>query len=260
LDTPGEWSEVRKELEVIVQERVSTLPALGITGADLVISTVGAGLRPFTKFARVELPNGEAMDPGAYLDEVQTLVIKSVLSELMSVDQSGVEIVDPVTQLYVLGRFQYGTDFVPFDELNTLVHGIMAGARGRGVEILGAHGLTNGARALLEKDGKNLQLRDFTERGGAETLGHSPDGLPAPVIDVLHRLLWLAQHRPLEIAEYLLALRPDARPLRLVAQALSGTVLSGKGVGTTPEEQDAARRLLAAWPHLVERHLSGVDR
>src|SRR5262249_2303531 len=51
--------EVRPELERIVQERVRTLWEAGISGADLVIACVGAGLRAFTRFARVEYANGE---------------------------------------------------------------------------------------------------------------------------------------------------------------------------------------------------------
>ena len=41
-------AEVRPELEEIVRERVETLWDMGISGADLVIASVGAGLRAFT--------------------------------------------------------------------------------------------------------------------------------------------------------------------------------------------------------------------
>ncbi|MCK4787815.1 MAG: DUF1156 domain-containing protein, partial [Desulfobacteraceae bacterium] len=52
-------NEVRSELRKIVLERVDTFWGMGITGADLVIAAVGAGLRAFTRFARVEYANGE---------------------------------------------------------------------------------------------------------------------------------------------------------------------------------------------------------
>lgn len=45
------------ELEKIVRERVNSLWDLGITGADLVIACVGAGLRAFTAFSSVEDQN-----------------------------------------------------------------------------------------------------------------------------------------------------------------------------------------------------------
>src|SRR5207249_549339 len=54
----GEWERVTEELEEVVADRVAKLPGLGITGADLVIATVGAGLRPYTRYKAVELPNG----------------------------------------------------------------------------------------------------------------------------------------------------------------------------------------------------------
>ena len=52
-------TEVRPELENIVRERVGSLWDLGISGADFVISCVGAGLRPFTRYVKVEYANGE---------------------------------------------------------------------------------------------------------------------------------------------------------------------------------------------------------
>jgi putative DNA methylase len=54
----GTYDQVRPDLEALVQERVNSLWAMGIGGADLVISCVGAGLRAFTKFAEVEYANG----------------------------------------------------------------------------------------------------------------------------------------------------------------------------------------------------------
>src|SRR5437762_7556710 len=51
----GNYEEqVRSELQEVVRERVDTLWQMGVSGADLVIACVGAGLRAFTCFARVE--------------------------------------------------------------------------------------------------------------------------------------------------------------------------------------------------------------
>src|SRR5690606_26040216 len=51
--------DVQPDLQQIVRERVETLWDMGIAGADLVIASVGAGLRAFTKYERVEYANGE---------------------------------------------------------------------------------------------------------------------------------------------------------------------------------------------------------
>ena len=70
------------ELEAIVRERVETLWDMGISGADLVIASVGAGLRAFTRFARVEYANGEEVPAERFLTEVETVVLETILSRL----------------------------------------------------------------------------------------------------------------------------------------------------------------------------------
>jgi len=73
---------VRPELEQVVRERVQTLWSSGIQGADLVIATVGAGLRAFTKFGRVEFENGEDVPADKFLAEVETVVLETILEKL----------------------------------------------------------------------------------------------------------------------------------------------------------------------------------
>jgi putative DNA methylase len=76
----GDYSTVRQELESIVRERVETLWGEGIGGADLLIACVGAGLRAYTKYARIELPNGEEIPAARFLGEVEGIV-QEVLME-----------------------------------------------------------------------------------------------------------------------------------------------------------------------------------
>lgn len=254
-DSTGSWDEVQVEMQAIVAERVRSLPAMGVTGADLVISAIGAGLRPYTRHAKVELANGMPIEAEAYLDEVQTEVIKTILSDVMGVSRSGVEAVDPVTQLYVIGRFEYGDTFVPFDELNTLAHGVLAGARARGKELMGPRSLASGPDALVVQDGDIVRLRDYEERGSADRLGTAEEGRPA-LIDVLQRLVWLAEHDPGEVMAFLWGAQPDHARLQMVARALTGATLSGKGMGTSDREKAAMQRLLAAWKRIVEEVLS----
>ena len=64
-------NEVYPQLEQIVKERVNTLFSEGITGADLVIACVGAGLKAFTQFERVEYANGEEVTSEDYLHTVE---------------------------------------------------------------------------------------------------------------------------------------------------------------------------------------------
>ena len=86
--------EVRSELDKIVRERVDSLWKMGITGSDLVIAAVGAGLRAFTKFARVEYANGEEVPAEKFLAEVEGVVLETLLEKIFGVTGSGVAAVD----------------------------------------------------------------------------------------------------------------------------------------------------------------------
>jgi putative DNA methylase len=233
----GDWAhEVRPELQTIVAERIERLSQLGIKGTDLVIAAIGAGMRAYTRFERVEKPNGEELAPEEYLDEVQREVAETILARIFGTDRGGLGRVDQETQLYVMGRFEFGDIEVPWDELNTL-------ARGTGVELAAQ---TTGADALVKKTGGKGRLRDYTDRGGAIELGRT-------TIDHLHRLLWLADGHPASVPEYLAATRPDAERLRLVAHALSRPGLDSTAGRSA--EADACERLLGSWKRLIEDNL-----
>jgi putative DNA methylase len=129
------------------------------------------------------------------------------------------------------------------------------------VELDGQRGLSSGSRALVEKKKGKYRLHDFTERGQDEKLG-LPDaqaGTPAPLIDVLHRVLWFIENEPRNLTKFLDEARPDRERLRLVAQSLAGAGLKGKSeeatkalVATTTAEQSALGKLLANWRSLIE--------
>lgn len=259
--------EVRPKLAEIVKERVKTLITEGVTGADLVIACIGAGLRAYTQYERVELPNGDELDASSFLDEVQKEVLETVLTEVLLCDKKGVSLVDKPTLYYILGRYEYGDAVVEFDEANTL-------ARGIGVELDGVGGLTDGKLSLVKKTKNQVQLRDYTERGVDENLGIQkiekqqtfnvkPQALSAAptLIDILHRLLWLMENKPQDIGNFLALSMPDATQLNLVANALAGRALT-----TTPgetemaitnrtQEQQAIDTLLASWKRLIEDNL-----
>jgi putative DNA methylase len=243
----GDWvHDVQPELHRIVAERVAELPEMGVSGDDLVIATIGAGLRAYTAYQRVELPNGEELTPEQYLEEVQREVVEAVLAEVFDLAKSGVAAVDPVTRFYVMGRFEFGTSWVEYDKANTL-------ARGVGVELGGHGGLLDGTMALLEKDKNKVRLRDYTKRGKIEKLADAAErqGRP-PLIDVLHRMLAIAAGQPHQVRGVVAGSGAEPAQLRLVAQALSGETLERKGSGTSPAELSAIASLLASWKRLVE--------
>jgi putative DNA methylase len=253
-DGTGDYmSQVRPAIQEIVAERVNTLFGLGISGSDLVIAAVGAGLRAYTQFRTVELPNGEELGEEAFLDEVQREVLDLVLAQVMHVDRAGVGAVDRPTRFYVLGRYEYGSAAVEFGEANILAKGI-------GVELDGPGGLSERPTPLVKKTKDTVTLLDYTARGDREELGLPANGVPARLVDVLHRLLWLIEEEPATVAEFLTQAQPDAEKLRLVAQALAGQPLGrsasgGNGTAERTREQQALDRLLAAWRRVVEETL-----
>ncbi len=256
-------SQVRPQLASIINERLDTLIGAGVTGADLIIATIGAGLRAYTQFARVEMPNGDELDAATFLTEVEREVAQHVLMRLLNSTEDGrqeagarVAAVDIVTRFYVTGRFFYGEIAAPFDDMNLL-------ARGMGVELDGPRGLTQGRKGLAKKEKDTVLLRDYRGRGDDENLGRpSESGNPAPLIDVLQRLLWLQDERPYEVQDFLMKTHPHIEQLRMVAQALAGHALAPAGSnGATKqertEEQKAVDRLLAGWRGLFSEQAAG---
>ena len=246
--------EVRPQLQRIVRERVERLWAQGVTGADLVIACVGAGLRAFTRFARVEYANGEPVPADSFLTEVEGAVLETLLEKLFGVSRAGVGSVDPITRFYVLWRYAYRHATIDGGEAIVFAYP-------QRVELDGPGGLSSGSNPLVEKRKGKYRLRDFTERGEDDDLGLPRGGEMPSLIDVLHRVLWLVEHRPALIPAYLDDARPDVERLRLIAQTLAGQTLAGNEngggrslVAARGAEASALRKLTTNWRTLIEAH------
>ncbi len=244
---------VRPELESIVRERVTTFWQQGVSGADLVIACVGAGLQPFTKYERVEYANGEPVPAERFLAEVETVVLEAILNRLSKEvggngQQQSLAGVDPSTRFYILWRYTYR--WSELDAGEAIVF-----ANGTHVELDGQGSLGAGSDALVEKRKGKYRLMDFEDRGTDEKLGFPwEDGQPAPLIDALHRTLWLMEHRPGEIAEFLREAEPNREQMRLVAQALAGPALKGGELADVSPtgELSALAKLTANWRSVIE--------
>jgi len=248
----GNFEVVKPELEQIVRERVETLWAMGISGADLVIACVGAGLRAFTRFARVEYANGEEVPAARFLTEVETVVLETILARLSKeVGGNGGKYslagLDPPTRFYVLWRYTYGA--ADLDAGEAIIF-----ANGTHVELDGQGSLSQGSQALIEKKKGKYRLLDFKDRGKDDKLGLPEDSAPSPLIDALHRTLWLMENRPTELAEFLRESRVNREQMRLVAQALAGPALKGgELMDVSPSSELAALgKLTANWRSVVE--------
>lgn len=245
--------EVRPDLEETVSERVDTLWDAGISGADLVIACVGAGLRAFTRFARVEYANGEEVPAERFLTEVETVVLETILARLSKEvggksGQVSLAGLDPTSRFYILWRYTYGA--AELDAGEAIIF-----SNGTHVELDGPNGLATGSDNLVEKKKGKYRLRDFSERGADEDMGlPTEDGQGAPLVDALHRTLWLMEKRPTQLAEFLAESQVNREQLRLVAQALAGPALKGSELGdlSPTAELSALAKLTANWQSVIE--------
>ncbi len=246
----GEYeTDVEPDLHRIARERVVTLwdGGKGIGGADLLMAAVGAGLRAYTRFAKVEYANGEPMPAERYLREVEGVVLDVMLEEIFGLRGAAVGAVDSITRFYVLWRFTYRESSIEAGDAYVFCYP-------QGIEIDGPLGISGPPPSLVEKSGSKFRVRNYQQRGEDEKLGIGTDGQPAPLIDVLHRLLWLTDNRPNELKTFLKSARTNVEQLRLITQALCTPVLG------RPEAQDAIptaelsalSKLTANWRSLVE--------
>jgi putative DNA methylase len=240
-------ADVRPLLGEIVRERVATLWRQGITGADLMLAALGAGLRPYTQYSRVEFANGEPVSADRYLREVEGAVLDTMLEQVFGLGPSSVSAVDRITRFYVLWRFTYRESLIEAGDAIVFCYP-------QGVELEGPEGMSGPSPALIEKDKSKYRVRNFVERGEDDELGLPKNGKVAPLIDALHRVLWLMENRPAKLGAFLKEGQPNLEQLRLIAQALCGPVLRGvntSDAALTPE-LSALSKLTANWRSVLE--------
>ena len=252
LERTGSYEDdVLPMLREIVSERVQTLwsGGKGLGGADLLMASVGAGLRAYTRFRDVEYANGDEMTPDVFLREVEGAVLETMLKEIFDLPSGDVAAVDPVTRFYVLWRFTYGGAALDAGEAFVFCYP-------QNIELDEASGIVGNAPALVEKCGTDVRIRSFAERGADERLGAPLNGQPAPIIDALHRTLWLMDNDPGELQGYFQRARPNKEQLRLVAQALSGPVLTARQSveDGLSDEMSALHKLNANWRAIPDDH------
>jgi len=252
-DTGSYEEDVRPELEIIVKERVESLWEMGISGADLLIACVGAGLRAYTKFAKVEYANGAEVPAEHFLREVESLVLENIIAQLAKITGGGkgrysLTGIDAATRFYIFWRFTYRN--LELDAGEAIIF-----SYGAHVELDGANGLSAGNRALVEKKKSKYKLRDYTERGEDDKLGiPREDGQPVPLIDTLHRMLWLMDNRPAELPRFLQDTKANKEQIRLIAQMLAGTGLKGGEMSNVSPsaELSSLSRLITNWKSIVD--------
>jgi putative DNA methylase len=224
-EAEGYLDDVRQELATTIRERLDFFWAQGIRGADFFISAIGPAVSVFGRYSQVYRLDGSRVGVDALLDLVQAMVSEYALDRILN-GGARVGLVDAPTRYYILHRWAYADNAVPFDDAMRL-----AMALGADVSALMER------RGILKQSGEIVRLLGPKERAGLEGLG-LPDrtGQMATVIDVLHQAAVLWERGDREALARFLAEGARGREdqVRLVAQTL---------VNILPAD-DAERRLL----------------
>ena len=83
-DAPvGEWADVLQELPVRVGDWMQRLEGEGIRGADLVFACIGPALEIYSRYRRVETPEGHEVTLPEYLERVWEVVGREALKQVL---------------------------------------------------------------------------------------------------------------------------------------------------------------------------------
>jgi adenine-specific DNA methylase len=189
---------------------------LGIRGPDFIWAALGPALEAYSAHPYVKKPAGGIMTVPEFLKEVRRLVLHFSLGELpgfREIQQTtqgrgeGIEL-DSVTQYYLLHRAFFGLDPTPAGacilyanacgknetELKVVWNIIEQGGkskRGRPSKSDGEN--ADDSDDETEGKGNEYRLLRWQERTRREGLGEARGGMMPPLIDRLHRLMFLFQ-------------------------------------------------------------------
>jgi len=79
----GDWAEVLRELPGRVANWMTRLEREGIHGADLVFACIGPALEIFSRYSRVETPDGREVSLAEYLEKVWEVVGRTALEQVL---------------------------------------------------------------------------------------------------------------------------------------------------------------------------------
>jgi adenine-specific DNA methylase len=98
----GAWREVLEELPRRIHDWMPRLAREGIVGADAIFACLGPALEVFSRYARVEKANGDAVGLREYLEQVWAAVSREALSMIFSAaDASGLEADARITAMWL---------------------------------------------------------------------------------------------------------------------------------------------------------------
>lgn len=188
---------------------------LGIRGPDFLWAALGPALEAFSAHSFVKKQAGGTMSVAEFLQQVRRLVLQFSLGELPGFREVSRETngrgesldLDSVTQYYLLHRAFFGLDAAPAGACILYANGCGLNETALKLvwQILEQGGPRTGVSEEDEEDdskGNQYRLLDWRDRAQRDGLGESRAGQPAPLIDRLHRLMFLLSgNRAAEVQE-----------------------------------------------------------
>jgi hypothetical protein len=236
---------------------------LGIQGPDFIWAALGPALEAYSAHPFVKKTGGGVMTVNEFLSEVRRLVLHFALGELPGFKDVQRETqgrgesleIDPVTQYYLLHRTSFHLEPAPAGacilyanacgknetELKVVWNILEQGGKKKtGRPRKEEEDIDDSATEVDEGKGSEYRLLDWSERASRDDLGESKGGQPAPLIDKLHRLMYLfQQNRTVEVQQLFdLWGLSNERAFKPLLQAVRELAVRDK--------QDSERRLVEA--------------
>ena len=119
------YNEIKPAIEKRIHEKLDQFWAEGIGGSDFFISAIGPAVEVFGKYAKVEKLSGDKVTVKELLEYVRQTVSEYALSRILKTPQLGG--VDQLTRFYLVWRWTFGNNLVPFDDGNKMALSIGVG-------------------------------------------------------------------------------------------------------------------------------------
>jgi hypothetical protein len=87
-DETGDWGDVLSELPKRVGDWMNRLEGEGVRGADLVFACIGPALEIFSRYAKVETPDGTEKTLAEYLEKVWEVVGRVALEQVLGTPEA----------------------------------------------------------------------------------------------------------------------------------------------------------------------------
>ncbi|MCW4015125.1 MAG: DUF1156 domain-containing protein, partial [Candidatus Bathyarchaeota archaeon] len=118
----GLFKDVKEELEIFLNKKMDILWKEGISGADFLISAIGASVMIFGKYEKI-LRETDSIRADVMLEEVRRIVTNYAVKQVLH--NGFASEISNLTRFYLLWRWSYGGATLPFDDARKLAQSTM---------------------------------------------------------------------------------------------------------------------------------------